>query len=135
VYRAQVVRTASPILYGYERLTFPVYFNQAPLLSVQQPDTSVTARENEAIMDPAQVAEQKRVRGRVILQFHERPDSLLVSGLLVSGDELARKAAVIDAPLGQGHVVYFAIRPFWRWQTQGSFAMALNAIANWNALR
>jgi hypothetical protein len=32
-------------------------------------------------------------------------------------------------------VVYFAIRPFWRWQTQGSFAMALNAIANWNALR
>jgi hypothetical protein len=135
VYRAQVVRTDSPILYGYERQTFPVYFNQAPLLSVQQPDTSVTARENEAIMDPAQVAEQKRMRARVILQFHERPDSLLVSGLLVSGDELAKKAAVIDAPLGQGHVVYFAIRPFWRWQTQGSFAMALNAIANWNALR
>ena len=135
VYRAQVVRTDSPILYGYERRTFPVYFNQAPLLSVQQPDTSVTARENEAIMDPAQVAEQKRMRGRVILQFHERADSLLVSGLLVGGEELARKAAVIDAPLGLGHVVYFAIRPFWRWQTQGSFAMALNAIANWNALR
>ena len=38
------------------------------------------------------------------------------------------------APLGTGHVVYFAIRPFWRWQTQGTFALAVNAIANWNAL-
>jgi hypothetical protein len=68
------------------------------------------------------------------LRFHERQDSLLVSGLLVGGGELTEKAAVIDAPLGAGHVVYFAIRPFWRWQTQGSFALALNAMANWNAL-
>ena len=73
-------------------------------------------------------------RARVILKFHSKEDSLLVSGLLVSGNELAGKAAVVDAPLGKGHVVYFAIRPFWRWQTQGSFALALNAIANWNGL-
>ncbi len=71
----------------------------------------------------------------MIVQFHERPDSLLVSGLLVGGDELARKAAVVDAPLGAGHVVYFAIRPLWRWESQGTFAMAVNAIANWNVLR
>jgi hypothetical protein len=31
-------------------------------------------------------------------------------------------------------VVMFAIRPFWRYQTQGSWALALNAIANWNTL-
>jgi hypothetical protein len=134
VFRAQAVRRQSPILYGYERATFPVYFNQAPLLTVQERDTTVTSRENEALMDSAVVAEINRMRGRVIARFHERQDSLLVSGLLVSGDELARKAAVVDAPLGRGHVVYFAIRPFWRWQTQGSFALALNAIAHWNAL-
>jgi hypothetical protein len=134
VYRAQVVQAASPILYGYERTTFPVYFNQAPLLSVSPRDTSITARENEALMDPSVVAEQNRLRAQVVLQFHERPDSLLVSGLLAGGDELAKKAAVVNAPLGQGHVVYFAIRPFWRWQTQGSFALALNALVNWNAL-
>jgi hypothetical protein len=28
----------------------------------------------------------------------------------------------------------FAIRPFWRYQTQGSWALALNALANWNNL-
>jgi hypothetical protein len=31
-------------------------------------------------------------------------------------------------------VVLFAIRPFWRWQTQGSFALAVNAMVNWNHL-
>jgi hypothetical protein len=29
----------------------------------------------------------------------------------------------------------FATRPFWRFQTQGAWAMAINAMANWNALR
>ena len=136
VFRAQVVtqEAKSPILYGYERSTFPVYFNQAPLLTVQQADTSVSSRESEAQSDPALVAERNRLRARPVLQFHARQDSLLVSGLLVSGEELTRKAAVAVAPLGNGHVVYFAIRPFWRWQTQGTFALAVNAIANWNAL-
>jgi hypothetical protein len=134
VFRAQAERSTSPILYGYERRTFPVYFNQAPLLTVQARDTSVTARETDAQMDSATVAERERLRARVVLRFHERQDSLLVSGLLAGGGELVRKAAVVDAPLGRGHVVYFAIRPFWRWETQGTFALALNAIANWNAL-
>jgi hypothetical protein len=134
VFRAQGVTGASPILYGYESRTFPVYFNQTPLMTVQERDTSVSAREAEAVMDPVVVAEIERQRARVIVQFHERQDSLLVSGLLVGGAELTKKAAVIDAPLGRGHVIYFAIRPFWRWQTQGSFALALNAMANWNAV-
>jgi hypothetical protein len=54
--------------------------------------------------------------------------------MLAGGRELAKKAAVVDAPVGNGHVVLFGIRPFWRWQTQGSFALALNAMANWNNL-
>lgn len=135
MFRAQAVDTGSPILYGYDQHTFPVYFNATPLMTEQQKDTSVTARESEAQMDPAVVAQIDRLRARVILQFHQHQDSLLVSGLLVGGSELTKKAAVVDAPLGTGHVVYFAIRPFWRWETQGSFALALNAMANWNALR
>jgi hypothetical protein len=131
----QAVELESPILYGYAAHTFPVYFSQSPLITVQEKDTSVTARETEAVMDSAVVAEMDRLRARVVAQFHERQDSLLVSGLLVGGNELTKKAAVVDAPLGNGHIVYFAIRPFWRWETQGSFALALNAIANWNALR
>ena len=28
----------------------------------------------------------------------------------------------------------FGIRPLWRYETQGSYAMLLNAMVNWNAL-
>jgi ABC-type uncharacterized transport system permease subunit len=54
--------------------------------------------------------------------------------MLNNPQELLGRPAVVDAPLGAGHVVSFAIRPFWRHQTQGTWALALNAIANWNAL-
>jgi hypothetical protein len=122
--------SASPILYGYESSSFPIYFNQAPVFNVTPRDT-VPVAENR---DPAFAAQQERMRAQVILRFHEKADSLLVSGLLVAGDELAGKPAVVDAPVGSGHVVLFGIRPLWRWESQGSFALALNAIANWNHL-
>ena len=130
IFRARADTTGSPILYGYERSTFPVYFNQSPLLSVQGPDT--TGRLDA--VDPAIVADIDRQRGRVVLRFHDKADSLLISGLLVNGSEMAGKAAVVDAPVGRGRVVLFGIRPMWRWQSQGTFALLLNAMVHWDHL-
>ena len=28
----------------------------------------------------------------------------------------------------------FAIRPFWRWQTQGTYILGLNTLMHWNDL-
>jgi hypothetical protein len=119
----------SPVLYGYESASFPIYFSQAPIFNVTPKDTILAEGR-----DPAFAQQQERMRAHVILRFHDKADSLLVSGLLVAGDELAGKAAVVDAPVGSGHVVMFGIRPLWRWESQGSFALALNAIANWEHL-
>ena len=130
VFRARGDTTGSPILYGYERSTFPVYFNQSPLLAVQPRDT--TGRLDA--VDPAIVADIERQRGRVVLRFHDKADSLLISGLLVNGSEMAGKAAVVDAPVGRGHVVMFGIRPMWRWQSQGTFALLLNTMVHWDHL-
>ncbi|MDZ4675159.1 MAG: hypothetical protein SGI84_11940, partial [Gemmatimonadota bacterium] len=69
------------------------------------------------------------------VRYHVNADSLLISGQLVGGQDLAGKAAVVDSKVGNGMVVMFATRPFWRFQTQGAWAMAINAMANWNALR
>ncbi len=68
--------------------------------------------------------------------WRSRPNAedMLLSGVLVGGQTLAGRAQVVDAPVGQGHVVMFAIRPFWRWQTQGTFFLGFNAILNWNDL-
>jgi hypothetical protein len=71
---------------------------------------------------------------RVIVQFPSNPNDMLLSGALVGGQSLAGRAQVIDAPVGQGHVVMFGIRPFWRWQTQGTFFLGFNAILHWNDL-
>jgi hypothetical protein len=73
-------------------------------------------------------------RPRVVMQFSANPNDMLLSGTLLNGQLLANRAAALDHPLGKGHVVMFAIRPFWRWQTQGTYTLGFNAIMNWNDL-
>jgi hypothetical protein len=73
------------------------------------------------------------MRPRVILRFAPEKE-LLISGMLAGGSELAGKAAVIDAPVGRGHVVMFANNPMWRHETHGSFSMLFNAILNYDNL-
>ncbi|MGH7607592.1 MAG: hypothetical protein ACREME_09645, partial [Gemmatimonadales bacterium] len=127
IYRAVMKDPQSPIAYGYPD-TLAVYFDERPLFRV---DTSTQVPEDQ---DPELTRAHARARPRVILGFHPKRDSLRLSGLLVHGEELAGRPAVVDAPVGQGHVVLFAIRPFWRWETQGSFALVFNTLLNWNDL-
>jgi hypothetical protein len=146
VFRAEAVTRTSPILYGYDKGSIPVYFNSAPLFSVAtgrgggeggggaggDEERSLSVAQNRP--DPSIARQTAALKPRVILRFTTNADSLLISGLLDNGSEMSGRAAVVDAPLGQGHVVLFGIRPMWRYETQGSYAMVLNALANWNAL-
>jgi hypothetical protein len=70
---------------------------------------------------------------RVVMKFAKK-DDLWISGMLDKGEELAEKPAVIDCPVGDGHVLLFAINPMWRWQTHGSHALVFNAVMNWDQL-
>jgi hypothetical protein len=74
------------------------------------------------------------MRPRIVVQFPAQADDMLLSGTLAGGEALSNRPTVIDSPVGNGHVVMFAIRPFWRWQTQGTYIMGFNAIMNWNDL-
>ena len=71
---------------------------------------------------------------RVIVRFPRRSADMLLSGTLAGGDALSDRAQVVDETVGKGHIVMFAIRPFWRWQTQGTYMLGFNAIMNWNHL-
>jgi hypothetical protein len=71
---------------------------------------------------------------RVVLRFPGNTNDMLLSGTLGGGEAIANRALVVDMPLGAGHVVLFALRPFWRWQTQGTYFLAFNAILNWDHL-
>jgi hypothetical protein len=74
------------------------------------------------------------MRPRVVLRFAADEKSLLISGMLSGASELVNAPAIVDAPVGQGHVVMFANNPMWRHQTQGSFFLLFNAILNYDHL-
>ena len=74
------------------------------------------------------------MRPRVVLRFASDEKKLLISGMLAGGSELANAPAVVDVPVGNGHVVMFANNPMWRHQTQGSFFLIFNAALNYDNL-
>ena len=185
VMRGVVTDRTSPIAYGYSTQV-PVYFNQAPVLSVGggaggfggfggggaaqgQNTTPMANRLTLSAWDWAKVDSMPRAtpgagrgpggagamgggqgggqgggfgggaaaggsRPRVVMSFPASAGDILLSGTLAGGEALANRAQVIDAPLGAGHVVMFGIRPFWRWQTHGTFMLGFNSIMHWNDL-
>lgn len=72
-------------------------------------------------------------RPRVILRYADNRD-LLVSGLVENGTEIAQHAAVVDVPLGKGHVVVFSNNPVWRGETHGSYFLVFNAMLQFDQL-
>jgi hypothetical protein len=74
------------------------------------------------------------MRPRVILSFPPSASDMLLSGGVLGAENLENRPQLIDAPVGKGHVVMFAIRPFWRWQTQGTYILGFNTLMNWNDL-
>jgi hypothetical protein len=127
VFRAQVVDKSSPIAYGYDQDNLSVYYKQGAALF----NVGGAGGGGRGGFGGAQV---QAPTARVILRMNSNLDSLLVSGGMMHGEEMAGKAAVVDVPLGKGNIVMFGIRPMWRFETHGSFALVLNAMANWNAL-
>jgi len=71
---------------------------------------------------------------RVVLRFADEKN-LWVSGMLAGATELAEAPAVVDVPVGRGHVVFFANNPMWRQETHGSFMLLLNAALNFDHLQ
>ncbi len=80
--------------------------------------------------NPAVIPEA--LRPRTLVRFGDA-DDLLVSGLLEGGAELARRAAVVEVPVGKGRVLLFAINPVWRGSTVGSHPLVWNAILQYGS--
>ena len=83
---------------------------------------------------PAELGVTTQGAPRVIVAYPTNPYDLLLSGELVGADNLTGRPVVVDSAVGKGHAVQFANRPFWRFQTQGNFFLAFNAILNWDHL-
>jgi hypothetical protein len=52
----------------------------------------------------------------------------LMSGWLLGGSLMEKQGALMDAPLGKGHVVMFGFRPQYRGQSYGTYKLLFNAL-------
>jgi hypothetical protein len=64
--------------------------------------------------------------GKVIAKYADSGSPLL-SGYLIGEKYLQGKAAALDVPLGDGHVILIGFRPTWRGQPFGTFKVLFNA--------
>lgn len=126
ILRAVIADSTSPIVYGYDNV-LPVYFNQSPVLNIHK--NLKDWRMPDWLKD--EIWEQEVPRA--VLQFAKK--DLLMSGMLRGQGEISGTPVVVDVPVGHGHVVLFANRPFWRWETRGSHALVFNTMLHWNDLR
>ncbi len=118
---------------GRGSLTDPDIIQSMPQAGQRPPQRPGEQGAGEGAFGP-QTVTPPAMRPRVVLRFNTNEKELLISGMLAGGSELAGKAAVVDVPVGKGHVVMFANNPMWRHQTQGSFFLLFNAALNYNNL-
>ena len=98
-----------------------------PADPANRPDPDQELRESPFFVPPP-------LRPRVVLRFANDEKNLLISGMLAGANELANRPAIVDVPVGRGHVVMFATNPMWRHQTQGEFFLLFNAALNYDSL-
>jgi hypothetical protein len=66
---------------------------------------------------------------QVVLRYPSR--DVLASGWLLGEEFIANRGAVVDVPLGKGHIVLFGIRPQYRAQPNATFKLVFNGLYYW----
>ena len=102
-----------------------------PTLPDPKPWQATPLNEDQARNNPYLIP--TAMRPDVLLRFADAKQ-LLLSGLLDNPSPIAEHAAVVDAHLGKGNVLLFAINPVYRGETIGTYGLVFNAILNYDQL-
>ena len=118
IVQSEIVRTDSPVFYGYASRNLPVkwVFSNAQSLVLR-----------------SGIADQNNILAR-----YAGGDDSVLSGLMVGAEGLRQRAYAADVPgafNGKGRVILFTNNPVYRWQNHGEFNMMFNSILNWNDQR
>lgn len=144
VVRVKARRSGHPILYGYPE-TFNIFRGNGSLFSLSRRDRGMMVLQYGT--RPAKDEEEPKDAGPMLgIPDTTRADSAparpatvasdpyVLSGMVRNDDVIIGQAAVIDAPVGRGHVIAYTFNPLHRYLNQQDFALVWNALLNWNDL-
>jgi hypothetical protein len=118
IVQAEILQPSHPMFFGYTDRTIPVRWADGPLLRV--PDVNDTTTQSGALPRPV-----------VLMRFTGAP---ALSGLMRGSDQIRRRPAVVDAAVGKGRVLLYAVNPIYRWQNFGEHNLVFNALLFYNDL-
>ncbi len=124
--RVSFARPEHPIAYGYATSTW-VFRQNFPLYSI--PRRWLRMAYCTVCLDgPTD-------RSPIVLEWGDRDGApFVVSGQAWGEDNLIGRAAIMDLPVGRGHVVTFNFNPLHRDLNRGDQRLLWNAILNWQAI-
>jgi hypothetical protein len=124
--RVSFARPEHPIAYGYSERTyvfrqnFPLYDAPRKWLRMAYCTSCLDGPED---------------RSGIVMEWGDRDGaSLLVSGQVWGEDGLIGRPAILDMPVGKGHVVSFNFNPMHRDMNRGDHRLLWNAILNWRKI-
>ncbi|MGB7726730.1 MAG: M14 family zinc carboxypeptidase [Candidatus Acidiferrum sp.] len=119
-------RPEHPIAYGYPERTY-VFRQNFPLYAM--PRRWLRMAYCTTCLDGPVDASS------VVLEWGDREGApILVSGQVWGEANLSGRPAILDSPVGKGHVVTFNFNPLHRDMNRGDQRMLWNAIINWEAI-
>jgi hypothetical protein len=115
-----------PIAYGYAQETY-VFRQNFPLYA--------TPRKWLRMAYCTTCLDGPKDTSSVVLEWGDRQGApFLVSGQVWGEGNLIGRPAILDSPVGKGHVVTFNFNPLHRDLNRGDQRMLWNAIINWQAI-
>ncbi|REJ75635.1 MAG: hypothetical protein DWQ32_17300 [Acidobacteria bacterium] len=87
------------------------------------PQTSIAWFERSPAFE---VLEPSKVK--VIAKYPSDPSEVLLSGWALGAEKIAGKAALVEIPIGRGHIILFGFRPQYRGQSRATFPLIFNAM-------
>lgn len=122
--RARFNQPQHPIAYGYGaetavfRNNLPVYDTPRHWLTMAYCTSCLTGPKDDS---------------RTVMSWGGEGD-MVISGGMRGAADLAGKPAILDTPMGLGHVVTYNFNGIHRDMNRGDYRLVWNAILNWNAL-
>jgi hypothetical protein len=132
--RATFRRPDHPVAFGYPA-TIQALREDRPLYRVRRADRGrIVLQWGARDADDADEDGDADAEKDEAAKDEPKKEPLLVSGGIKGASEVEGKPAILDVPVGRGHVLAFDFDPIHRYQTLADFRLVWNAILNWNDL-